>query len=310
MMNLPGFARALDTAENQTARRLYDQLIDEIAPFSASDQEPLLESARVLDLHGGINWSEPAHLRALRVASGESEAYLIGSFALELSCLAVDLDGLTSFIASQDLVDPDVFERATLGWDVAALDLLAPGFVDRWTLVSTTGSWIFSTWNAGDLSAIAGSAAFIHAYGESRPAAAFDVVTWLIGEGETAASDDENLAAIAQLRKNISHVDFMFTLSPLYGYLSEIYGEETAEFLWDVSERIRRTDTRRGLTSHEANTPFNPGVPAPRVAGAEVAEFLDSTMTRAGTPDQRVERLMSLESNLRSQLEAVWSAAT
>lgn len=307
-MNLPRFARALGAQEEQEAQRLHDDLIGEIAPFVGGDQAPLLECARVLNVQGGINWSEPAHLHALRVASGEREAYLVGSPELELSHLAVDLDGLTAFVASNDLVDPDVFEQLTAAWDPAVIELLAPGFVDRWTLVSQSGGWIFSTWNAGDLSALAGSAAFIQGYADARPSAPLDAVTWLIGEGETAASEDKGLAAIAQLRKNITHVDFMFTLSPLYGYLTEIYGEEAAEFLWEVSERIRRTDTRRGLTAHEANTPLNPGVPAPRVPGAEVAEFLDSSMTRSGTADQRLDRLLSLDSQLHSQLTAIWAA--
>lgn len=242
------------------------------------------------------------------MASGEREVYLIGSPDSSLQRLAVDLDGLTAFVASNDLVDPDVFERLTAHWDPSAIDLLAPSFVDRWTLVSPSGEWIFSAWNAGDLSAVAGSAEFMSSYAEARPSAPYDVVTWLIGEGETAASDDERLAAIAQLRKNISHVDFIFTVSPLYGYLSELYGEETAQFIWEVSDRIRSTDTRRGLTAHEANTPLNPGVPAPRVAGAEVAEFLDSTMTRSGTADQRLERLLSRESQLPAQLTEIWRA--
>lgn len=307
-MNLPSFARALDSAEEQIAQQLHDDLIGEIAPFVAGDQAPLLECARVLNVQGGINWSEPAHLHALRVASGEQEAYLVGSPGNTLTRLAVDLDGMTAYVASNDLVDPDVFDHLTAGWDEAALDLLAPGFVDRWTLVSQSGSWIFSTWNAGDLSAVAGSAAFMSSYSDARPSAPLDVVTWLIGEGETAASDDEDLAAIANLRKNISHVDFVFTVSRLYGYLTELYGDETAEFIWEVSDRIRSTDTRRGLTSHEANTPLNPGVPAPRVPGAEVAEFLDSSMTRSGTADQRLDRLLARDSKLREQLAAIWSA--
>lgn len=309
-MNLPPFARALEPAEDQFAQRLYEELIDEIAPFSASDQDARLECARVLNVQGGLNWSEPAHLHALQVAGGEREAYLVGALDSALPRIAVELDGLTSFVAANDLVDPDVFERLTADWDLAAIDLLAPSFVDRWTLLSPAGAWIFSTWNAGDLSAVAGSADFMNAYARTRPSAPFDVVTWLIGEGETAASDDQGLAAIAQLRKNITHVDFIFTLSPLYRYLGELYGEQTAEFIWAVSDRIRRTDTRRGLTAHEANTPLNPGIPAPRVPGTEVVEFLDSTMTRSGTADQRLERLLSLDSKLPAQLTAIWNATT
>ena len=139
--------------------------------------------------------------------------------------------------ATNDLIDIDSFERLTAGWDEGVLESLAPAFVQEWTLVSATGSWLFAAWNAGDLSILAGGAEFVDAYAAVRPDAPSEVVEWMIHEGETAATDDPELAAVAGLRRNLKHHDFVFAASDLRHYLGRFYNDEALDYLWSAAEQ-------------------------------------------------------------------------
>ncbi|MBJ7355401.1 MAG: hypothetical protein JHC98_11310 [Thermoleophilaceae bacterium] len=310
MLNLPAFARALDAEEDARAQVLHDDLIAGLSPSGSRADRPAFERTRILNEQGGLNWADPVHLRALGIASGEDEAYLVNPRHDTLPRMAVDLPAMTAFIGSNDTVDVDVFDGLTAEWDADVLELLAPAFVEQWTLVSTTGRWIFSAWNAGDLSVLGGTADVVDAYSAARPEATSEVIEWLIQQGETAATDDPELAAIAKLRRKIAHPDFDFFASELHEYLMRFYSDDDLEFLWSTTERIFRSDTRRGLTADERGFPTHAGPPVPRVPGTEVYEFLDSTMTTSGSPDERLVRMMSRDRDIRSRLDAIWSATS
>lgn len=307
-MNHPTFTRPLDADEDARAQALYNDLIAGLTPSEPAAAQPAYERARILSEQGGINWCDPAHLRALGVVSGEDEAYLVNPRNEACPRIAVSLPAMTGFVASNDLMDIDAFEGITAEWDGGILELVAPAFVEEWTLISTNGTWISSVWNAGDLSMLAGSAGFIDAYADVRPDASSEVIEWLLVQGETAATDDPQLAAISRLRKNITHHDYVFQISDLQQYLLRFYSEDDLEYIWATAEKIFRSDTRRGLTADERNFPTHSGPPAPRVAGAEVAEFLDSTMMTSGSADERLTRLLSRDRGIRSRLDAIWGA--
>lgn len=306
-MNFPEFARPLSAAEDARAQALYSDLIARLSPTDLSNARLSLERVRLLNEQGGLNWADPAHLRALGVASSEDDAYLVNPRNHAFPRIAINLPAMTAFIGTNDLVDIDTFERLTFGWDEGVLESLAPAFVEEWSLVSVSGSWIFVAWNAGDLSVLAGGADFIDKYAATRPEGPSEIVEWMLVEGETAATDDPELRAIGELRKNIKHHDFIFQLSELHHYLTRFYGEADLEFLWSAVERIFSTDTRRGLNARERNFPTHAGPPAPRIPGAEVTEFLDSTMTTNGSADERLARLIARDSELAPRLAAIWS---
>lgn len=306
-MGHPSFLRLLDLAEDDRANRVYEALQANISLGSAGAPAARLERTRVLNAQGGLNWSDPEHLRALAkvaAASGDEEAWLIvpGNEALERA--AVNVDDLAALVSRHDLMDPDVFDAVTNGWSIEVIDLLAPAFVSEWTLVSRDLSWIFSTWNAGDLSALAGSRALLDIYAEIRPSAPSEVITWMLTEGETAADDDPMVSALAELRRGWRRQDFLFSDSALGLYLSTHYGEAVADELWTVTQRVRATDSRRGLRNSELQIGHDRGIPL--IMGEAAAGFPGTQLVTAGTPEERLGKLLASEPLLAARLLEIW----
>jgi hypothetical protein len=306
-MDHPSFLRPLDLAEDDRAKSAYEALQANISLGSAGAPAAQLERTRILNAQGGLVWSDPEHLRALAnvaAESGDEEAWLIvpGNEGIERASVVVD--DLAALVSRHDFIESDVFDAVTRGWSTEVVDLLAPPFVTEWTLVSRDLTWIFSSWNAGDLSALAGSRALLEIYAKIRPSAPSEVITWMLTEGETAADDDPKVSAIAGLRRGDRRQDFLFAESALGGYLTAHYGEAAADELWAVTQGVRATDSRRGLTIAEQHIGVDRGIPL--MVGEAVAGFPGGQLVTAGTPEERLGKRFAAEPQLSDRLFEIW----
>ena len=100
-MSHPAFIRELESAEDARASAVYTESIAGLSPMDAGSAPSSFERVRVLNEQGGLNWADPAHLRALGVASGEDEAYLVAPRNAVCPRLAVSLPELTRFVSDQ-----------------------------------------------------------------------------------------------------------------------------------------------------------------------------------------------------------------
>ncbi|MGH2907055.1 MAG: hypothetical protein ACRDKI_09860 [Solirubrobacterales bacterium] len=317
-MGHPPFIRLLGAAEDQRARQLYDELIANIAFRPPEPPVRALERGRVVYEHGGINWADPDHLDALASAAaalGESEVYLAmpgadGMVSEDrwIERAAVDLRALAEFIARTDLIDEASYAATTGAWDVPVTNLLAPAFVSEWTLFSSAGSWIFSTWDAGDVSAMAGSGEFFDAYVAARPGVVTQILEWMVAEGEMLADMTTDGGPRQLLRRNIARKDFVFEGSALNEYLNRFFPENDSDALWQFSRRVRAADEKRPLTSEELQMSRGGG-PFSAFDDMLGRRYMNQYLTTDGSPDQRVGRLLAEDAGVAPRLRAIWDGA-
>src|SRR4051794_30120340 len=100
-MDHPSFLRPLDAAEADRANRVYKALQANISLASTGTAAAPLERTRVLNAQGGLNWSDPEHLRALAkmaATSGDEEVWLVVPGNAGLEHAAVNLDDLAALV--------------------------------------------------------------------------------------------------------------------------------------------------------------------------------------------------------------------
>lgn len=158
-------------------------------------------------------------------------------------------------------------------------ELLSPTIPMRWVWFSERESWIFASWDYGDINALGGKRAFLDEYLRCRPQAANEVVEWLLGEGsmfsrQVTVSDATSF--LDRLLGRKTRIEDRFEDSSLQRYLSRTYSAETALELWQIYEGI--------LAAESAGDPGR----------------LD--------PHQRFERYLAEKPSVADRLREIWNA--
>jgi hypothetical protein len=257
-----------------------------------------LEVVRVAEIGWSIDGIWGKQLRGLVAASaaiGESGAYWISSGAVPSrpeddateQPIWVDLPKWAQLITQLENAG-EQFEAEHYGpIDGELAGSLFNAFADSGSLFSPNGSWISTSWDSGDVNAMAGDSVFMGAYRDACPDVIEDVLSWTYSLGELFARrlrgpakrrprQPRWLSSLTVSEPEI--IGYEFENTTLEAFLSRLYGADLASEIWKVSREMEDARTNpvysdapmevaRWLTDHP-----------------ELREWLGALWTGAATP--------------------------